>query len=71
MIGKKIKVTKELWEKITKASHIAMCTSEEEWAQQVLDQEAERVVREAGKDDLSDADVDDITKKLQGLGYLD
>jgi hypothetical protein len=71
MLGKKIKISNELWEQISSASEIAMCTSPEEWAQQVLKDEAEKVIQDAGKGDVSDADVDEITRKLQGLGYLE
>ncbi len=71
MFKPKLKVTSELWKKIEQASQVAMCTTPEEWAQQILEQEADKVLREAGKQDVSQEDVDEITKKLQGLGYLD
>jgi hypothetical protein len=72
MFGKKkLGLSDELWKKIEDASQVAMCSSTEEWAIQILQEAADKVLRDAGKQDLSQADVDDITKKLQGLGYLE
>jgi uncharacterized protein (DUF1778 family) len=71
MLGPKIKINSELMKKIQQAAELAMCSSADEWAIQILEREASKVILDAGKGDLSDKDVDDITKKLQGLGYLD
>lgn len=69
--GKKIKVPEELYDLMEQASNIEMATSVEEWAIKVLGDKASELVRAAGKKELSQDEVDDITKKLQGLGYLD
>lgn len=72
MFGKKkLTISDELWKKIEEASALAVCSSSEEWAIQILQEAVDKVLREAGKQELSQADVDDITKKLQGLGYLE
>ena len=69
--GKKINISSELYEKIKLASELAMCATPEEYIVQILQEKADEVLIKAGKGDLSQDEVDDITKKLQGLGYLD
>lgn len=73
--GKKIKLETAVYDKVRDAAEIIGATSLEEFVAEVLDREAERVIdeakRKAGDHNLSKEEVDDITAKLQGLGYLD
>jgi hypothetical protein len=71
MFKPKITISKELYEKIKAASEHEMCSSVDEWAVKILEQEAMKILTAAGKTDISAAEIDDITKKLQGLGYLE
>lgn len=60
--GGKIKLPKELLEKVKKYSELAGYTSPEEFIIHVLEKEIAEL-------DDSDSE-DDIKKKLQGLGYI-
>ena len=60
--GNKIKVDKDLLERIKKISEVAGYASHEEFVQHVLERELSQF-----EDDSSD---DDITEKLRGLGYI-
>lgn len=75
MFGSKLKVSKELLEKVVAAAEASGAESPEQFAEDVLDRECEQVFarfkKKSGKPELSDDEVDDIAKKLQGLGYLD
>ena len=71
MFGKSIKLEKSLYEKLEVAAQIAKCASVQELAIQILETEADKILASTAKSDLSQDQIDDITKKLQGLGYLD
>ena len=73
MFGKKVKVNDELYQKIREAAKLLGATSIDEFAQQVLEREAERIINEAnkGKPNLSAKEVENIANKLKGLGYLE
>ena len=71
MFDPKIKLSKELYEKLGQAATALGCASVQEFVERTLEQEAERVLRETGKANPSAAEVDDIANKLKGLGYLD
>ncbi|MFT5290300.1 MAG: hypothetical protein ACI8QC_001367 [Planctomycetota bacterium] len=60
--GSKIKVDKDLLERIKRISEVAGYASPEEFVQHVLE-------REVALFDDTDSD-DDITEKLKGLGYI-
>ena len=62
MFGPKLKLTKELMDKLKKYSEIAGYASAEEFALHALEKEIAKL-EEAGSDD-------EIKKKLQGLGYI-
>ena len=60
--GNKIKVDKDLLERIKKISEVAGYASHEEFVQHVLERELAQ---------FEDAQSDeDITEKLRGLGYI-
>ncbi len=61
--GDKIKIDKDLMEKIKKYSAIAGYSSPEEFVQHVLE-------REIAKFDKDGGDEDEIRKRMQGLGYI-
>jgi len=62
MFGPKIKINKELMEKIKKYSQIAGYSSVDEFVTHALEKEIAQL-EEAGSDE-------EIKKKLQGLGYI-
>jgi len=61
--GKKIKLEKNLFDKVTRAARIAGYASTEEFVQHVLEREIAKL--EEGGD--SEAE---IRKRMQGLGYI-
>ncbi|MCB9909553.1 MAG: hypothetical protein H6829_04715 [Planctomycetes bacterium] len=60
--GNKIKIDKDLLERIKKIAEVAGYASHEEFIQHVLEREVAQF-----EDAQSD---DDITEKLRGLGYI-
>ncbi len=60
--GNKIKIDKDLLERIKKIAELAGYASHEEFIQHVLEREVAQF-----EGDQSD---EDITKKLKGLGYI-
>ncbi len=71
MFGPKIKISKELYEKLLEASKILGCTSVDEYAEQVLAREAENALAQSSGGNISSAEAADIANKLKGLGYLE
>ena len=63
MFGSKIKIDKELLEKIKKYSSLAGYTTPEEFVHHVLEKEISKL-EEGGESD------EDIKNKLKGLGYI-
>ncbi len=64
MLGSsKIKIDKELLEKVKKYATIAGYSSSEEFVQHVLE-------REIAKFEKSGESEDEIKKRMQGLGYI-
>ena len=61
--GDKIKIDKDLMEKIKKFSAIAGYSSPEEFVQHVLE-------REIAKFDKDGDNQEEIRKRMQGLGYI-
>ncbi len=62
MLGPKIKLEKELYDRVTKFSEVAGYSSVEEFIAHVLE-------KELGSVDATDSE-EEIKKRLQGLGYL-
>lgn len=71
MFGPKLKIEKTLYEKIKLAAEVLGCASPEEFAEKVLETEADKVLQQSAKENISKDEIDDITNKLKGLGYLD
>ena len=61
--GHKIKLEKDLFEKVKRAARIAGYSSPEEFVQHVLE-------REIGKFEASGDSEEEIRKRMQGLGYI-
>lgn len=71
MFGPKIKISKALLEKLKAAAETSGCVSAQEFAERTLEREADKVLSRAGKNELSQKEVEDIANKLKGLGYLE
>jgi hypothetical protein len=72
MFGKKIKVSDELMERLKQASSLMGCSSVDEFAEKILMAETEKILAAP----ISSAapgqqEVEAITRKLKGLGYLE
>lgn len=67
----KIKVSSELYDKLKLAAEIVGSSSLDEYVEGLLSKEVDKILGQAGKKDLSDAEVDEIANKLKGLGYID
>ncbi|MDD7473121.1 MAG: hypothetical protein SPJ04_06520 [Bdellovibrionota bacterium] len=73
MFGKKIQVESSLYEKLKKVTD-TMGVSVNEFATKVLENEVDKILGAASSKDASDlsqSEIDAISKKLKGLGYLD
>lgn len=68
MFKPKIIVTRELMEKLKTAAAASGCSSVDEFAVRALEAEADKVLLASNP---QSADVDEITRKLKGLGYLE
>ena len=68
---KKIKISGELYEKLEKVAALQGCSNVEEYVAKILEEESDKVLAANAEPELSAAEVDDIAKKLQGLGYLE
>ncbi len=63
MFGPKVKISPDLWERLTRCAESAGYSSTEEFIQHTLERAASA---------LEEADSEEeIKKRLQGLGYLD
>ncbi|MBX7137515.1 MAG: hypothetical protein K1X83_05975 [Oligoflexia bacterium] len=71
MFKPKVTVTKELMSKITEAAKIAGCSNLEEFVERALNKEADRVLSQGPKREMSAAEVEEIAAKMKGLGYLE
>lgn len=71
MFEPKVKIRKTLYDKIESASQAMGCASVEEFVEKTLEAEAERVLSQSGKENISKEEIEDISNKLKGLGYLD
>ncbi len=73
MFGNKVKVESSLYEKLEKVSD-SMGVSVDEFAGKVLENEVDKILSSVSAnnaENLSQNEIDSITKKLKGLGYLD
>ncbi|NOZ20875.1 MAG: hypothetical protein GXP25_07270 [Planctomycetes bacterium] len=63
MFGPKIKLSKELYRKLTECAERAGYSSVDEFVIHVLEKEAERI-------DSENADEEQVKQRLRGLGYI-
>ncbi len=70
MFDPKLKLTRDLFDKLTAAA-AQLGAPLEEFCAKVLEREADKVLGSSGKKEVSEADVAKITSKLKGLGYLE
>ena len=80
MFSSKIKVRKDLFDRIKLASEELRCASVDEFVGQVLEREVEVVLNKKTDDSVAKQgqrvqptkeEVDKITAKLKGLGYIE
>ena len=67
----KIKFSADLWERIKLAAEIRGGSSPEEFVERIVAVEVDKILQQAGRNNPSDKEVEDITNKLKGLGYLE
>jgi hypothetical protein len=66
-----IKLNKELMEKIKVAAEIMGCASVNEFIETILSGEVDKILSQTAAKSASSKEVEDITNKLKGLGYLE
>ena len=71
LFKKKLSLSDATMDLIAKAAEISGASSVYEFAEQVLSTEAQKIISQAGKGDVSQDEIDDIANKLKGLGYLE
>ena len=74
MFDPKIKFNPELMRRLKEAAKSSGASSVDEFVQRILELELERMEREKKKQapgKASQQEIDDITNKLKGLGYID
>jgi predicted CopG family antitoxin len=71
MFEPKVKIRKDLYEKLRKVSEFAGGSSVEEFVEKVLEREVDAILANTEGKELSKADVEEIANKLKGLGYID
>lgn len=69
--GYKLKLKPELLEKVQSASKVKGASSLDEFVERIIEKEVDQILAKAGKRQVSAAEVEDITNKLKGLGYLE
>ncbi|MFQ5741199.1 MAG: hypothetical protein ACE5JX_19525 [Acidobacteriota bacterium] len=68
MFGHKIKIDKELCQKVEKCAQTAGYSSVEEFVAHVLEKETARMLDSGGMDAESE---EQVRKRLEGLGYIE
>ena len=71
MFEPKIKIRKALYEKLKIAAETVGTSSLEEFVEKIVEKEVDKILSKTSRAELSDTEVEDITAKLQGLGYLE
>lgn len=71
MFDPKVKLSKKVLDKARVASQILGCATVEEFIEKTIETEADKVMAQTGSKELSAAEVEDVAKQLQGLGYID
>lgn len=68
MLGHKIRIDKELYQKVAKCAETAGYSSVEEFVTHVLEKETTRLLDSASMDAESE---EQVRKRLEGLGYIE
>ena len=68
MFGSKIKISKEMMERIKEAVDVAGYSSVDELVENAIEKELDRI---SGSAPTSSDEEEQIRAKLQGLGYID
>jgi len=71
MFKPKLVIDKDVLEKVKVAAQVAGASSVEEFVERVLLAEAERILQQTGKKEVSKAEIDEIANQMKGLGYLE
>ena len=72
MFKPKITLEKHVYDKVRVAAELSGCTSVDEFVVQLLEREADAVITaKSSNKNVSDAEIDEISQKLKGLGYLE
>ena len=72
MFQKKIRVGKKLYGKLAQAAEALGCSSVEEFVERTREQEADRVLAEAGgAPSAAKTEAEKVAEKLKGLGYME
>jgi uncharacterized protein (DUF1778 family) len=71
MFGPKFKVSQALYDKVKQAAELLGSASVEEFVERTLEREAEKVLNQNSAGVVSDQEVEKISSKLKGLGYLE
>ncbi len=66
-----VKVSKELMEKLKVAADVMGCSSVGEFVETTLTTEVDKLLTQTASKAASSKEVEDITNKLKGLGYLE
>lgn len=69
--GKKIKISDELYSDLDRVCQMVGSSSVEELIERILKAEVEKLMKDAGKQELTAAEIDDIANKMKGLGYIE
>lgn len=68
MFGHRVKIDKDLFERIKKCAEVAGYSSTDEFVVHVLEKEATRILDSGGMDAESE---EQVRKRLEGLGYIE
>ncbi len=71
MFGPKVKLSKELYDKVRITAETLGCASVEEFVSGILEREIDELLAQAGKNEASPEEIEEIANKLKGLGYLE
>lgn len=67
----KISVSKNLFEQLKEAADKQGVSSLEEYVEKIIEKEVKKVLGAPPRREATDKEVEDITNKLKGLGYLE
>lgn len=71
MFKPKVTIRKPIYDKIKTATEMLGSASVEEFVERTLESEADRIINQSASGNVSAEEVDKISSKLKGLGYLE